>query len=100
VGILRYGGRRLELDDRLLTHLQIVFAAKLRRREPFILSWAQPTDLGSGRRALWIDNGVPIHFQYYGSRALAVNRSWLDELIQQSSQPGGLRLGQEGRQPD
>jgi hypothetical protein len=95
VGVLYYDGQEFDFDDRALTHLQIVISTKLRRREVFFLSWAQPAERGSGRHAIWIDNGVPIHFFYEGSRSATVNREWIEALLLSAGRPAGLQLSDE-----
>lgn len=87
---LHYGDEVFDLEDRLLAHLQIVIAAKLRRGEHFLLSWTPPRDSGEGRHTLWIDNGIPIHFHYAGGRTPAINRDWLLALVESSNSSAGL----------
>jgi hypothetical protein len=95
VGYLQYDNEEYDFDDRVLVHLQIVISTKLRRHEDFFLSWTQPLERGSGRHAIWIDNGIPLHFFYSGSRPASINRDWLDALILSASQSGGLLLSDE-----
>jgi len=95
LGILRYDGREFEFDDRILMHLQVVISTKLRRKEDFFLTWSLPRELGSGRHAVWIDNGVPIHFFYSGSRDISINREWLESLIASAGRASGLLLTNE-----
>lgn len=95
MGILQYDGEEYDFDDRALLHLQVVITAKLRRRENFFLSWIQPVERGSGRHAIWIDNGIPLHFFYNGSRLAAINREWIEVMLTASSKAGGLILGDE-----
>jgi hypothetical protein len=92
VGTLSYDGENFELDDRVLTHLQIAISTKLRRGENFFLSWQVPVERGSGRHAIWIDNGVPIHFYYSGSRAISINRDWIETMIVSAGRASGLVL--------
>jgi hypothetical protein len=92
VGTLSYDGENFELDDRVLTHLQIAISTKLRRGENFFLSWQVPVERGSGRHAIWIDNGVPIHFYYSGSRAISINRDWIESMIVSAGRASGLVL--------
>jgi hypothetical protein len=98
VGTLYYDDAEFELDDRILTHLQIVISTKLRRGEDFFLSWQVPVERGSGRNALWIDNGVPIRFFYSGSRNVAVNREWVEAMIMSAGRASGLVLSDEPAQ--
>jgi len=92
VGILFYDGEEFDFDDRALTHLQIVISTKLRRKEDFFLTWKQPAERGSGRHAIWIDNGVPIHFFYEGSRPATVNREWIELLLTSAGRASGLQF--------
>lgn len=92
MGTLSYDGENFELDDRVLTHLQIAISTKLRRGENFFLSWQVPVERGSGRHAIWIDNGVPIHFYYSGSRAISINRDWIESMIVSAGRASGLVL--------
>jgi hypothetical protein len=98
LGILQYDSEEFDFDDRVLAHLQIVISTKLRRHEDFFLSWVQPIERGSGRHAIWIDNGIPLHFFFNGSRPAAINREWIDELLVSSTKAGGLLLADEPRQ--
>jgi hypothetical protein len=95
VGVLQYDDDEYDFEDRTLAHLQIVISTKLRRHENFFLSWTQPIERGSGRHAIWIDNGLPLHFFYNGSRPASINREWLELLLLGASQTGGLHLSDE-----
>ena len=95
MGFLHYDGEEYDFNDRVLMHLQIVISTKLRRHEDFFLSWTQPPERGSGRHAIWIDNGVPLHFFYTGSRPASINREWLEQLILSAAHASGLLLGDE-----
>ncbi|THG32451.1 ATP-dependent DNA ligase [Glaciibacter flavus] len=97
MGILYYGTPAAEFtfDDRVLAHLQVVFSAKLRRHESFFFSWTDGVDLGSGRRALWVSDSIPLYFRFNGSRAPLLNRQWLDELAASAASTQGLVLGEE-----
>jgi hypothetical protein len=99
VGTLFYGGEDFEFDDRVLAHLQIVISTKLRRGENFFFSWTIPLERGSGRHAIWIDNGTPIHFFFTGSRPPAINREWVETLLQSAGRTAGLQLMPEPTTP-
>ena len=50
MGYLIYGaGAEYEIDDRMLSHLKIAVAAKLRLQESFLLNWTVSPSDGSGR---------------------------------------------------
>lgn len=94
MGILRYHNEDFEFEDRMLAHIQIVISTKLRRGENFFLTWWVPARNGSGRHALWIDNGLPIHITFAGSKAPNINREWIEALIL-SSATGGVHLSDD-----
>jgi hypothetical protein len=54
VGTLFYGASRtpIRIDDRILAHLRLVATSKLRRNEPFLISWHDPADTGGGRSTI------------------------------------------------
>ncbi len=97
MGVMLYGEARLEieLDDRTLAHLQLVMGAKLRRNEPFFLSWSDPQTVGGGRSSLWIESSVPLVFRYRSSKRHDINREWLEQLTLSANQPQGLHLMDE-----
>lgn len=86
------GGPKVEVEDRALTHVQLVITAKLRRGEPFSFSWREDVALGGGRTTVWIHAGSSLVFKYYGSRQPAINRAWIDALAFSASAPSGLYL--------
>jgi hypothetical protein len=95
MGQLIYGGNHvIEFDDRMLAHLQIVIASKLRRREGLFLSWKQETDAGSGRVTIWLDPSIPLLFRFRGP-APGINRAWLESLTEASNSPRGLFVSEE-----
>lgn len=82
----------VDIDDRTLSHLQIVIMSKLRRGESFMLNLARGTDEGSGRRTLWLNPAVPLGFDFYSDRGHRINRAWLDALMISANSPDGLRI--------
>ncbi|RFA14179.1 ATP-dependent DNA ligase [Subtercola boreus] len=92
MGILLYGNPSIEIsfDDRALQHLQIVITAKLRRRESFVFSWNDSADVGSGRSSIWLDPSSTLYYRYFGSRVPAINREWIDVLMESANSGGGL----------
>lgn len=90
MGKLHYGNDSFEMDDRLLGHLQLIIGVKLRRGESFFMAWKAPASSGEGRRAVWIDNGVPIYIEYSGGREMKLNMAWAEKLADAASKGGGL----------
>ena len=95
MGTFFYDGARFELDDRLLAHLQVIIAMKLRRNEGFFISWEIPAADGSGRHVVWIDTGVALRIRYKGSRAPEINREWAEALAQAANTNNGLVVTHE-----
>ena len=93
MGAMLYGDsqRRFEIDDRTLAHLQLVIAAKLRRRESFFFSF-RDEDPASGRVSIWMSPMVPLHFKYYGGRQFGINRRWVEALHDAANSAAGLTL--------
>ncbi|MDQ0729072.1 ATP-dependent DNA ligase [Microbacterium sp. W4I20] len=86
------GGVKIEIEDRALTHLQLVISAKLRRGEPFPFTWREDMSVGGGRTTVWLHAGSSLVFKYAGSRQPAINRAWIDALAFTASAPSGLYL--------
>ena len=97
MGKLLYGtsGTEIEFDDRTLTHLQIVIAAKLRRKESFFFSWKDDPAVGDGRSSIWLDASIPLYFKFAGGRVPSINREWLETLTASSNGSGGLQFTEE-----
>lgn len=91
MGKLTYEGSvKVELEDRLLAHVQAVIGTKLRRSEPFYFSWKDDLSTGGGRTSIWIHAQSALVFKFYGGRSPDVNRAWLEALIHTANSPGGL----------
>ena len=90
----------VEFDDRTLAHLKVVIIAKLRRGESFSFSWEKSPESGSGRSSIWLNPAVPLQFEFSGSKEPALNRAWLEELVQLSNTPAGLRVVPEPSEAD
>jgi len=97
MGQLIYDGEVLDLriDDRALTHLQIVIVNMLRREHRFVFSWKDDVVHGDGRSSIWLHPNVSLHFKFGGSRVPSINRSWLEELYAAATSGSGLVLTPE-----
>ncbi|WP_348790032.1 hypothetical protein [Leifsonia sp. NPDC080035] len=91
MGSLSYDGMEYPFEDRTLQHLQVVITTKLRRRESFAFSWV-PAFESAGRETIWIDNGLPLRFRYDEPAVPAINRDWLEVLMEGTHRPSGLTL--------
>ncbi|KQM82363.1 hypothetical protein [Agromyces sp. Leaf222] len=92
MGMFIYDTRlEIELDDRLLAHLQIVIVDKFRRNERFAMSL-----LHEGRAiTLWMSPQSRVQFVYAGNRRPSINPAWLDALSEVAGMSGVLRTVQE-----
>ena len=99
MGKLTYGPLGdVHFDDRVLAHLQLVIGLKLRRDESFFFSWiedAATSEALGGRRAIWLDQSIPLAFHYAGGTMPKINREWLEILTISSNSPQGLQLTSE-----
>ncbi|MDQ0729115.1 ATP-dependent DNA ligase [Microbacterium sp. W4I20] len=89
------GKTKAEIEDRALTHLQLVITAKLRRGEPFPFSWKEDASLGNGKTAVWMHPRTAMAFNYRGSRQPSINRHWIEALAFTANAPSGLYLVRE-----
>ena len=94
MGRLLYGDSALviEFDDRTLTHVHLVIAAKLRRSEGFFFSWKDDPAVGNGRSSIWLENSIPLFFKFSTPTRHIINREWLEQLTVSANQPQGMHL--------
>lgn len=99
MGCLIYGARgtRIDIDDRLLAHLQALVVTKLRRGEPFLLSWEESPEAGTGRRSVWVSTNLELTFEFDGTDPIDLDRKLLDDLVLRSSSNQGLDLADDAR---
>jgi hypothetical protein len=90
MGSISYDGLIVDVDDRTLTHLQIVIVNKLRRGDNFLMSWKDAPNAGSGRSSIWLHPNVLIHFKFDGSKVPTINPQWLAELTASGESSLGL----------
>jgi hypothetical protein len=96
VGLLAYdNSTRVEFDDRLLAHLEVVIISKLRRREAFAMSWRESSIGGGGRSTLWLDPAIPLRFRFDGLHMPALDRGWVDRLASSAASSTGLIVTDE-----
>jgi hypothetical protein len=87
---MTYESTVVQIDDRLLTHLQIVIVNKLRRGESFLMSWRDSHEVGDGRSSIWLHSHSSLYFKFDGSRVPAINPVWIDELRASADSSRGL----------
>lgn len=84
------GMAKVEFDDRLLSHLQLVIGAKLRRGESFPFTWKDESSFGEGRTSVWIHPRANIAYKFDGGRQASINRVWIENLMYTANSVGGL----------
>jgi hypothetical protein len=95
MGTLSYDRLVIDLDDRMLMHLQVVMVQKLRRGESFLFSWHNSVECGGGRCAVWMNPAIPLYFRFSGGHAPTLNREWVALLAQSANSSRGLILTNE-----
>ena len=81
---------KVDFEDRLLAHLQLVIGAKLRRGESFNFTWKDDASIGDGRTVVWLHPRASLVYKYYGGRRPSINRAWIEALIYTANSPTGL----------
>ena len=81
---------KVDFEDRLLAHLQVVMTTKLRRGEPFNFSWKDDSTIGNGRTTVWVHPSASLVFKFYGSRRPTLNPAWIEALAFTANSPSGL----------
>jgi hypothetical protein len=93
VGRFIYEGNvKVDFDDRVLAHLQVVIGTKLRRGEPFYFTWREDASVGDGRTSIWLHPRCSLVYRYFGSRKPRLNRAWIDALAYTANSPNGLHV--------
>jgi hypothetical protein len=92
MGTLYYGAGRtaINVEDRLLAHLKVVITSKLRRNEPFLISWDEPVDNGSGRGSVFIHPMCDLVYRFDGSRSPELDQNLLESMAAESMSNRGL----------
>src|SRR5215204_3195503 len=89
MGHLFYGNtlEPIEIPDRLLAHIKVVVATKLRRSESFTLSWRHPEDIPGGMSTIWMQPAIPLRFVFQ-TESEELDRELLTRLAQASNSSG------------
>jgi hypothetical protein len=96
MGKFLYGPNvKVDFDDRLLAHLQIVIGTKIRRGESFHFSWRDDPSIGDGRTVIWIHPHAQITYKFYGGRPPSINRAWIEQLTVMANSAAGLHITPE-----
>lgn len=102
MGFLYYGNAEQPIDipDRLLAHVKVVTATKLRRGESFTLSWRHREDIPGGRSTIWLQPSIPLRFVFRTPEPEMLNPTFLKELANAANSSGGLTIDLDMPVPD
>ncbi|WP_396642239.1 hypothetical protein [Microbacterium sp.] len=92
MGHLFYGNteRPIDIPDRVLAHVKVVVATKLRRNESFTISWRHSDGAPRGRSTLWVHPSIPLRFVFETAEAEVLDRAYLHELALAAGSSGGM----------
>ena len=97
MGLLYYGADKnpAEIPDRLLAHVKVVIATKLRRNEIVKLSLRHPEGETLGRTTLWMQPAIPLRFVFENPEPETLDPELLKELAAGANSAGGMTLDWE-----
>lgn len=101
MGQLFYGNasESIEIPDRLLAHLKVLAATKLRRSESFTLTWKHPAGEASGRSTIWLQPSIPLRFVFDSAESEKLDSALLTEMAKSASSSAGLVVDLEHTAP-
>ncbi|NYF18344.1 hypothetical protein HDC37_003204 [Microbacterium sp. AK009] len=94
MGNLYYGSdtQAISMPDRMLAHVKVLAATKLRRNESFTITWRHTDDEAPGRTTLWLHPAIPLRFTFSTVDAEKIDGPLLQRLAAEASSSGGLNL--------
>lgn len=94
MGFLHYGSTTapIEIPDRLLAHIKVVTATKLRRNESFTLSWRHSDDEPGARTTLWMQPAIPLRFVFASPEPEMLDPQVLKQMADSANSSAGLTI--------
>jgi hypothetical protein len=94
MGSLFYGNdtHAIAIPDRVLSHLKVIIATKLRRGESFTISWKHQDDVAGGRTTLWMQASIPVRFIFDSAEGDSLDTEVLQRLANEAGRSGGLTV--------
>lgn len=94
MGSLFYGSSvtPIQIPDRVLAHVKVVIATKLRRGESFTLSWRHPDGETVGRSTIWLHPSIPLRFVFGESEPEMLDPALLQTYANSANSSGGLTV--------
>src|SRR4051794_2799046 len=90
MGNLYYGMNvaPIAMPDRVMAHLKVIIATKLRRGESFTITWEHGPTETPGRTTIWLQPSIPMRFVFDAAEPEALDREWLSHLAKSASNSG------------
>ncbi len=82
----------ITVDDRMLAHVKVVVATKLRRGESFTLSWIHGADEPTGRSTIWLQPAIPLRFVFDSEQPETLDQNLLKRMANDANSSRGLSL--------
>ncbi|REC99810.1 hypothetical protein DEU35_0786 [Microbacterium sp. AG157] len=82
----------IRIDDRMLAHVKVVVATKLRRGESFTMSWVHGEDEPTGRSTIWLQPSIPLRFVFDSEQPESLDQNLLKRLANDANSSRGLSL--------
>ncbi|SIR69759.1 hypothetical protein [Microbacterium sp. RURRCA19A] len=100
MGHLYYGTtpEPVRIPDRLLSHLKVVVATKLRRGESFTVSWTH-VDGTPGRSTLWLQPAIPLRFVFDSAEPEQLDARALKDMADMANSSAGLVIALDAEIP-
>ncbi|WP_295789828.1 hypothetical protein [uncultured Microbacterium sp.] len=94
MGLLFYGSSEspIHVPDRVLAHIKVVIATKLRRGESFTMSWRHPVGEHSGRSTIWIQPSIPLRFVFGATEPETLDPALLQAYATLANSSSGLTV--------
>jgi hypothetical protein len=94
MGQLFYGSseRPIRIPDRVLAHVKVVIATKLRRGESFTMSWRHVDDEEGGRSTIWIQPSIPLRFVFGSVEPEVLDPAQLQTYANSANSSSGLMV--------
>ncbi|KZE42538.1 DUF7882 family protein [Microbacterium sp. T32] len=82
----------ITIDDRMLAHVKVVVATKLRRGESFTLSWTHGAGEPVGRSTIWLQPSIPLRFVFESEQPETLDQNLLKRMANDANSSRGLSL--------
>lgn len=90
MGHLYYGGAAepIDIPDRMLAHVKVVIATKLRRGESFTFNWRDTV----GRSTIWLQPAIELRFVFSSPEPEMLDPEMLQHLANEAAGSAGIMV--------